>query len=159
MHVTRWLKRSRFVNVDFAVISGLQRWMDLLMHISAYDINCQYRVHFDERTKRLHKAFGYLKSIPNAMFPFILFLIGKFHAAAHREGCRYKHSYNYIPGAAMTDGEALERIWAFIEAVAARTKEMLWGHRHDVLNDLYGDMNVKRVHKMREFLSNIARGC
>ena len=29
---------NRFKNVDFAVISDLQRWMDLLMHISAYNI-------------------------------------------------------------------------------------------------------------------------
>ena len=30
---------NRFKNVNFAVISGLQWWIDLLMHVSAYDIS------------------------------------------------------------------------------------------------------------------------
>ena len=49
----------------------------------------------------------------------------------------------------MTDGEALERIWALFNALALRTKEMSSGHRHDVINDFHSDMNVRRLHAMR----------
>ena len=51
----------------------------------------------------------------------------------------------------MTDGEAPERIWASLNNLSMRTKEMSSGHRHDVINDYYSDMNVRRVHNMRAF--------
>ena len=50
----------------------------------------------------------------------------------------------------MTDGEAAERIWAILNHLASRTKEMSPGHRHDVMNDFYSDMNVRRLHSMGE---------
>ena len=38
-------------------------------------------------------------------------------------------------------------------SLARRTKEMMSGHRHDVLNDAFGDFNVRKLHATREYLS------
>ena len=98
-------------------------------------------------TLNLH--FAVLKSIDTSDFPFtVVSAVGKLQLPAHIESCRYKFSYYYLRGAGMTDGEALERIWSILNSLAARTKEMTTGHRHDVLNDFYGDMNVRKLHNI-----------
>ncbi|EMD33433.1 hypothetical protein CERSUDRAFT_25686, partial [Gelatoporia subvermispora B] len=128
-------KGERFANVDFAMISGLQRWMTLPLHISGYDINCQYRKKFAKRMDWFREHQGVLRSISHVEFPQTLSVIGKFHLPAHKGSCRYKFSYYWMPGAGMMDGEAPERIWAVLNALAARTREMAAGHRHDIVND------------------------
>ncbi len=137
--------RIRYSYVDFAHLSGLQRWMQILLHISAYDINCQYRINFAMRMKKFREKFAGLSTIKHTEFPPTLIGIGKFHLPAHIPSCRFKHSFNYLPGVGMTDGEALERIWSILNALAARAKEMTSGHRHDFLNDMYNDMNIRRL--------------
>ncbi|OCH89243.1 hypothetical protein OBBRIDRAFT_804820 [Obba rivulosa] len=138
-------KGERFANVDFAMISGLQRWMPLLLHISGYDINCQYRKNFEKRMEWFRTYQGSLRSIAHVKFPKMLSVIGKFHLPAHNSSCRYKFSYYWMPGAAMTDGEAPECIWAVLNGLAARTREMAAGHRHDIINDHHSDMNTREA--------------
>ncbi|TFK79156.1 hypothetical protein K466DRAFT_506060, partial [Polyporus arcularius HHB13444] len=115
-----------------------------------YDINCQYRKKFRKRIKDIQTNFPNLLSIRLDYLPFTLPGIGKFHAPAHTASCRCKYSYNYLPGVGMTDGEAAERIWAILNHLAARTKEMSPGHRHDVINHFYSDMNIRRLHGIGE---------
>lgn len=128
------------------MLSGLQRWMGLKMHISGYDINCQYRIHFAERMKWMEAATAGFKSIVNRVFPWTMAAVGKFHLPAHILSCRFKFSFNWLPGSAMTDGEATERIWAQLNAIGKSTREMTPGHRHDAINDHHSDMNTRRVH-------------
>ncbi|KAI0708129.1 hypothetical protein C8T65DRAFT_708633 [Cerioporus squamosus] len=91
------------------------------------------------------EKFPNLPSIKHTIFPPTLIGIGKFHLPAHIPSCRFKHSFNWLPGVGMTDGEALERIWSTLNALAERAKEMTSGHRHDFLNDMYNDMNIRRL--------------
>ncbi|EMD32484.1 hypothetical protein CERSUDRAFT_118810 [Gelatoporia subvermispora B] len=146
-------KGERFANVDFAMISGLQRWMQIFLVISGYDINCQYRKNFNKRMQWFEENGRYLTSIQHVRFPKTLSVIGKFHLPAHTASCRYKFSYYWMPGAGMTDGEAPERIWSVLNGLAARTREMAAGHRHDIINDHHSDMNVRRVHTMARSLT------
>lgn len=74
--------------------------------------------------------------------------IGKLHAPGHIGECSYKFSMHWLPGAAMTDGESAERIWADLNGIAARTREMASGHRHDVINYHHNDVNSRRTHKI-----------
>ncbi len=130
--------------------SGLRPWLGLERHCSGYDINCQYRKNFRARITQMQHDFPTLSSIRITNFPWTIPGIGKFHAPAHTATCRCKYSYNYLPGVGMTDGEAAERIWAVLNLLAVRTKEMSSGHRHDVINDFHSDLNIRRVHGLRE---------
>ncbi len=136
---------SSFANVDFAMISGLRLWADLFMHVSAYDINCQYRINFEKHMEAFRQLTTEFESIPMRIkyFPWTLPGVGKFHLPAHNAFCRYKFSLNLLPGAGMTDGESPERIWASLNALALRTREMASGRRHDVINEFHADWNVR----------------
>ena len=128
--------------------SGLRPWLGLHRHHRGYDINCQYTVHLHERIQAIQQKHPDLPTIQAAYFPWTMVGIGKFHISAHEEKCRSKYSYYYLPGSGMTDGEAPERIWASVNNLSLRTKEMSSGHRHDVINDYYADLNTRRLHKM-----------
>lgn len=151
----------RYANVDLAVASGLQRWVDLLMHVSAYDVNCQYRIHFNTRMQKLCEdikamEMGHLiKMNENKLFPWTVAGVGKFHLAGHRADCRYRWSFNFLPYSTMVDGEAPERVWAVSNTLGNRTREMNPGHRHDQMNEFYSDQNTRRVHDIGEHSSYI----
>ncbi|KAI0063770.1 hypothetical protein BV25DRAFT_1767553, partial [Artomyces pyxidatus] len=139
-------KGERFVNVDFALVSGLQRWMDLPLHVSGYDINCQYRINLDKRLAAFEKATKGMASVANKKFPPTIACVGKFHLPAHKPACQFKFSYIYHRWVGRTDGEAPERLWAVLNPLGTSTREMTAGHRHDRINDHHSDMNVRRVH-------------
>ncbi|KAI1785018.1 hypothetical protein LXA43DRAFT_976457 [Ganoderma leucocontextum] len=142
-----------FAYPDYCMCSGLRPWLPLKRHYRGYDINCQYTVNLPERLGDINEKFHDLSTIQADYFPWTMVGIGKFHVAAHQESCRSKYSYYYLPGSGMTDGEAPERIWASLNNLSMRTKEMSSGHRHDIINDYYGDMNVRRVHNMHNTLA------
>lgn len=133
---------------DFIQCSALQRYFSLRLLVSGYDINCQYRVNFDDRIASMKRTFSGLSSIPVGAFPTTICAVGKFHLPAHIASCRYKYSYNFLPGAAMTDGEGCERKWSQSSGLSLRTKEMTTGHAHDVKNDVENDLNVRRTNNM-----------
>ncbi|OSC98309.1 hypothetical protein PYCCODRAFT_1375432 [Trametes coccinea BRFM310] len=148
------VKGEGFAWGDFAQLSGLQPWLDVLkLFCRGYDINCQYDKKFELRLADFRSNFSHLRSVRTTVFPPTRSLIPKFHAPAHTLLCSVYRSYNYTPGVGMTDGEASERIWAAFNALAIRAKEMTAGHRHDVINDFLSDLNVRRVHGMPKALS------
>ena len=49
--------------------------------------------------------------------------------------CRYCFSFNLTAHVGRTDGESVERLWSELGRIAASTREMTPGLRHDVLND------------------------
>ncbi|KAI1785592.1 hypothetical protein LXA43DRAFT_899410 [Ganoderma leucocontextum] len=143
-----------FVYPDYCMCAGLQPWSCLRRHYRGYDINCQYTINLHDRLIDIRTKHPDLKTITGTRFPWTMVGIGKFHVAAHQESCRSKYSYYYLPGSAMTDGEAPERIWSTLNNLSLRTKEMSSGHRHDVINDYYGDMNTRRLHNMHNTLAS-----
>ncbi|GJE98479.1 hypothetical protein PsYK624_147110 [Phanerochaete sordida] len=148
-------KGERFINVDFASVSGLQRWMDLLLHYSAYDVNCQHRLYFEERLEKLWEMLedsASAKLIPRKDFPQTIAGVGKFHALGHNADCRTRWGFGLQPGSNQVDGEAPERMWPSVNALGTRTREMNPGNRHDHMNQHYGDQNIKRVHNMPRYL-------
>lgn len=72
---------------------------------------------------------------------FERFFVPKFHLNAHIQKCQVNYSFNFSPDVGWTDGEAPERGWAAINAVANSTKEMGPGSRHDTFDDHFGDYN------------------
>ncbi|KAI0338086.1 hypothetical protein BDW22DRAFT_1338518 [Trametopsis cervina] len=147
-----------FDAVDLCMLSGLRKWLGLRLHISAYDINCQYRIKFWERIAKIqgmitNKKLPALITIKNFKFPATRAAVGKFHEAAHKLACRLWNSFHYLPGAAQTDGEALERVWTHVTGLALRTREMSAGHRHDTINFFHDDMNWCKTNRLPTFLA------
>ncbi|KAH9910254.1 uncharacterized protein BXZ73DRAFT_83815, partial [Epithele typhae] len=144
---------NRFKYADLSEASAIKPYLTLPMLISGYDINCQYHRNYDTRMDKLMSTWselmGCLPSVAEwEKLPYMLVAVGKFHLPAHQASCRYKFSYNYLPGAARTDGEASERMWAAIYQLATRIREMGPGSRHDALNDIWNDQNVRHLHTM-----------
>ncbi|KAI1781959.1 hypothetical protein LXA43DRAFT_977822 [Ganoderma leucocontextum] len=148
-------KGEKFLYVDFAFVSAMQRYRSLRMLMSSYDINCQY---IKKLARRLQDQFALqkiqsFKSIDTGELPKrVVAGIGKYHAPMHTAECRPFHSLNNLPGAGDTFGENAEQKWADIEGISRSTKEMAAGHRHDKVNDQNSDVNTKLVHGMGKSL-------
>lgn len=55
------------------------------------------------------------------------------------------HSLSFKVGAGETDGEGIERNWAVTNGVAASTREMGAGARHDTIDDHCGHANWRKL--------------
>ena len=136
--------------VDFAVVSGTQPYVRLTLLKQYYDVNCQYMVRLPLRLKEMEKHLPALASIETVRLPTIHGAIPAFHQYAHREQCQSFQSPNCLPGSAKYDGETNERKWGQTNPAALRAKEMLAGGRHDFINDIISDLNVRNVHAIGE---------
>lgn len=139
------------------MLSALQPYLPLELVIMMYNIMCQYVIRLgirmdEEFTPALLEE---LISISSKDLPEIIAGVGKYHLSMHTKECRHRFSLNLLPCACMDDGETCERLWGLINAVSRATKEMGAGHRHDVLNDVINDLNIKHLHNMgtRDVLS------
>ncbi|KAH9884219.1 hypothetical protein C8Q73DRAFT_644132 [Cubamyces lactineus] len=141
-------KREAYLYVDFAVVSGMQPYVGLRLVKQTYDIACQYLINFGRRLEHWKQLCLPLASITTFNLPRTEGAIGLWHSLAHQILCRIFKSPEFMPGSGRYEGEGMERLWAITNDVSARTKEMTSGHRHDVLNDVYSDLHVRRVHNI-----------
>ena len=77
----------------------------------AYNVVCQYLVHFGER---LDDVSDYLWLDPEIK---LLGAIGKFHLADHVDSCFCKWSLNFVKGAGHIYGEIMETLWSGMNKV------------------------------------------
>ena len=87
-----------------------------------------------------------LTSIDTVDLPQIQGAVPAFHQYAHKEECQSFQSPNCLPGSGKYDGETNERKWNQTNRAALRAREMGSGARHDFLNHLVSDLNVRNVH-------------
>jgi hypothetical protein len=132
------LNSSRQINIDYAICHALgYNTHDLKEALIAYDVACQWSIHFDKRVKQsqhLHLPQD-LKWTP---------AVGKFHLAAHREQCFAQYSLNFVQGAGQQDGEVLETLWASLNKAAGSIRAMTQPHRQETLDELILDSNWKK---------------
>lgn len=62
-------------------------------------------------------------------------VVPKFHIMAHGPTCQSNFSLNFLRYMARTDGENIERGWAWLNVVTSMVHEMGWGAFCDFLND------------------------
>ena len=134
--------------MDFAVVSGTQPYVKLTLFKQYYDVSCQYMVRLPIRLEEMEKIVPRMSSIDTARLPTIHGAVPAFHQYAHREQCQSFQSPNCLPGSGKYDGETNERKWNQTNRAALRAREMSSGARHDFLNDLISDLNVRNVHNM-----------
>ena len=126
-------------HVDFATVKGIEIWRSFPFMISSYDINCQYGKSFLERISEW---------VDTSEMPLFRRCVPKYHLIGHKEGCHWYHSFWFMPGVGVTDGEAPKRRWASSNAIARSTREMSSGHRHDISNLHSGDYNIQKTFNM-----------
>lgn len=128
---------ARYANVDYVFASAL-RSAHLLVIAISYDIVCQWFVNLFQRMRFWPQD---MKLRPGMnLRPFI----PKFHAPAHKEEDHEQYSLNLAEGAGMTDGEAIERVWAPHNALANSTKAAGPGTRQDILDDNFSFWNFHK---------------
>lgn len=125
--------------MDYFLLSTL-RYHDHQRLVISYDIACQWSRNLLARCELYPE-----NRISGSQAPEILFLVPKFHLPAHIADCQIRYSFNLTPGVGRTDGEAPERGWSAVNAVATSTREMGPGSRRDTLDDHFGDYNWRKV--------------
>ena len=121
--------------MDYFFLSSLAG-ADIVHLVVSYDIACQWSIHLWDRMK----TYDHRLQLDNTGWN-IVFAVPKFHLPAHIKRCQTAFSFNFLPQVGRTDGEAPERGWADINPVAASTREMGPGSRHDTLDDHFGYAN------------------
>ncbi|KAF8867839.1 hypothetical protein BD779DRAFT_1463482 [Infundibulicybe gibba] len=128
---------EKYPNMDYIFLSSLKQDSPKRVVVS-YDIACQWSVNL-ARQCSLYPDGGILEEHD------FVYVITKWHMAAHRLKCHTEFSFYYTPWVGRTDGEAPERGWAASNGLASSTKEMGPGSRRDTLDDYFGDYNWRKT--------------
>ncbi|KAJ7269976.1 hypothetical protein B0H12DRAFT_999151, partial [Mycena haematopus] len=137
---------ERYINMDYIFFIGLAGSAIIQLFVS-YDIVCQWFKNIWERMKTFPSEIR-----EHMGKKYYVFLIPKFHLPAHIEACNVLFSFNLTPCVGMTDGEAPERGWSALNPLATATAEMGPGNRRDTINDVFNDMNHKKIIGLGELL-------
>jgi hypothetical protein len=123
-------------NVDFAFLNAIR-----LTNVApeqgtllAYDIACQYYVHF-------HDRIGH--HIPSGLQ--VEAAIGLFHVHAHKDECFFRYATSFIPGAGVVAGEILESLWSSLNSISPTARTATLAHRAEMLDDHATDSNHKKL--------------
>lgn len=120
----------------------------------SYDIACQWHKNIWQRMQSIFPCEMHIASSINN----VQYLVPKFYIAAHIPECILKFSFNTTKYVGRTDGEAPERGWSAINALATSTREMGPGFRHETLDDHFNDWNWKKVTGLGQLILIIS-GC
>lgn len=107
---------------------------------------CAWSVNFWQRLKKIYNdIYQLLVDLQ------VNFVIPKFHLEAHSEDCKSSFNLNHTVGAARTCGEGIEAGWADTNPAALSTHEMSLTYRHEILDDLFGAINWRKIRTMGAF--------
>jgi len=142
---------SRYFFTDFVFLSSLRRRGITHIYVS-YDIACRWEINLPTRCSKYSEELTF--HLENVV---LVVLIPKFHLPAHSQVCWSRYSFNFVPGSARVDGEAVERFWSGSNPVATSTREMAPGKRQDFLNHRWNMSNFKKVIEIGGALSRRLR--
>ncbi|KIJ55893.1 hypothetical protein M422DRAFT_132983, partial [Sphaerobolus stellatus SS14] len=110
----------------------------------SYDTACKYHIHFKKRISNGDYPLLKPKERRQLNERDIIWLVPKFHLAAHIEECADKFSFNWTKNVGRTSGESVETIWASLNGMATATREMGFGHRKDTIADAMNALNLRK---------------
>ncbi|KAL0571201.1 hypothetical protein V5O48_010766 [Marasmius crinis-equi] len=131
-------KGERYSNMDFIALSALMG-CQLLLVVFSYDIACQWMINFMFRMA----SFPSDMQLPPEME--IIFKVPKWHLIGHVLKCLVPFSFAYTEGVGRTDGEAPERCWSWLNAIARCASMMTAGARWDTMDDFANAWNYKKM--------------
>ncbi|KIJ36825.1 hypothetical protein M422DRAFT_77334, partial [Sphaerobolus stellatus SS14] len=113
--------------------------------IISYDIACKYHIHFDKRIANGDYPLMMPKERRQLAKKDIVWLVPKFHLAAHIENCADRFSFNWTKNVGRTSGESVDTIWANLNGLALATREMGFGHHRDAITDAMLAWNFRKT--------------
>ncbi|KAI0029745.1 hypothetical protein K488DRAFT_14708, partial [Vararia minispora EC-137] len=131
-------KGEKYFTTDYLVISVMRHFLWLQVLVIAYDIACQWSKNLRARLCRILSRFAIAAragTFVGQVLPNTVFVVPKFHLAAHKQSCQSSFNLTFTPGVGLTDGEASERAWSGVNPVAASMKEMGPGSARDTMED------------------------
>jgi hypothetical protein len=124
--------------MDYILMSALAGFGLMELTLS-YDIACQWKKYLAARMERLPEDLRLDLDAINVESGLPVW-----HALAHEDFCAAMNSLNYIPGVGRTDGEAIERLWAWLNGSSYQSKEMGLGNRADMIEDKLDSHNFQK---------------
>ncbi|EFI27308.1 hypothetical protein CC1G_14780 [Coprinopsis cinerea okayama7 len=145
--VVNFQKGERQVNMDYAINKAFKttQMEGITTALVAYDIACQYAVHFLER-------FAKSPELDLADDLIVKFVIGLFHVHGHKKECYPRYASTFMTGAAVRSGEILESLWEILNRVSGRTRVMGHAMRVEILDAVMADSNWKKLLKLVEVI-------
>jgi hypothetical protein len=138
-------RHNRQKEMDFVAAQMMRRHNKLLSMIGvmilAYDIVCQWSIHWEERFDKAWSTLG--KHKPEYLK--LLKAIGSWHVHGHLAECLARYGFQWIFGAGQTDGELVETLWAYLNALSRTARAMTKAHREECLNDGLNAWNMKKI--------------
>lgn len=128
--------------MDYILLTVLTSTLLMFVTVS-YDIACQYYRHFFPRMEAMPEGL----QIPS--WCTLWFRVPKLHLVGHIPWCRPRFSFNYTPKSGVTDGEGVERQWAWLNSIAPSVSMMRAGGRWDALNDFCNYWNWSKTVSLR----------
>lgn len=135
----RVLTVHRQCNVDYVLLAALVGVS--LSLLVTYNIACQYFKAFWSRMLGFPEEMR-LK-IPDKSY--LTAKVPKGHIRAHKDSCYGLFSLNYTFGVGSTDGEGIERLWSWLNMVAASAKKMTPAVRQELIDDFCGYINWRKT--------------
>ena len=129
----------RYANMDFIFASATKTTTARRLVVS-YDIACQWHKHL--RSRMVSIPTKYRLDLDGHIMEYV---IPKFHIGAHGSSCQTKFSLNFRPHMGRTDGENIERGWAWLNPASLSTREMGLGARQDALDDQWSFWNWRII--------------
>lgn len=117
----------------------------LQMLTISYDIACQWSINFYRRLAAMPEHLQLSSTIES-----VRFLVPKFHLPAHISKCYGPFSFNFARWVGRTDGEGVERNWAWLNGIARCVSMMGPGGRWDTMDDFCNYSNWKKTINLGE---------
>ncbi|KIY61885.1 hypothetical protein CYLTODRAFT_459471 [Cylindrobasidium torrendii FP15055 ss-10] len=137
-------KGERYSSMDYIWWAATAN-KQVLRIMASYDVECQWKIHLFDRLKAMP---DFLRA-GHSDNTDIEVSLPVWHGRGHKGGCEPAETLRNKPGAGMTDGEGVERIWAVTNQKAYATREMQADTRHAALEDHFDrhnfEMNLRLV--------------
>ncbi|KLO14505.1 hypothetical protein SCHPADRAFT_826309, partial [Schizopora paradoxa] len=137
-------KGEKYSNMDYIFASASRCAKGDRMVVS-YDIACQWHRNLASRCEALPEHVSF-----DPVTVDLEYVIPKFHISAHGSKCQGKFSLNFRRYMGRTDGENIERGWAWMNPASLSTREMGPGSRADTLDDQWGAFNFATLTRLGE---------
>ncbi|KAI0061776.1 hypothetical protein BV25DRAFT_1804969, partial [Artomyces pyxidatus] len=132
---------ERYSSMDYMLLSSLAlSCPDIKSLFISYDIACSFSVNFESRMEQQPES----RKLDLDLLK-LKWAIPKFHLLAHGAKCQGPYSYNTMFGVGRTHGEGIETGWADLNGAALSTREMAGAARHEILDDVLGAINWRKL--------------